>query len=144
MLLNVGIGTTSPTAQLHTTSTVRFANFGAGTATFDASGNISSSSDERLKDIQGKFSRGLSSIFLLDPILYKWNKKSGMETGHTYVGFSAQDVQKAIPEAVGENQEGYLTLSDRPIIAALVNAVKEQQKEIEELKRQVMALKDAK
>ena len=43
---NVGIGTfsaaTAPTAQLHTTGTVRMANFGAGVATFDASGNISS------------------------------------------------------------------------------------------------------
>lgn len=39
---NIGIGTTSPTAQLHTTGTVRFANFGAGVAEFDASGNVSS------------------------------------------------------------------------------------------------------
>ena len=64
-----------------------------------------------------------------------------METGHTYAGFSAQDVQKAIPEAVGENQEGYLTLSDRPIIAALVNAVKEQQEEIGELKQELAEIK---
>ncbi len=40
--VNVGIGTSSPTAQLHTTGTVRFSNFGAGLAAFDASGNISS------------------------------------------------------------------------------------------------------
>lgn len=28
---NIGIGTASPTAQLHTTGTVRFSGFGAGT-----------------------------------------------------------------------------------------------------------------
>lgn len=39
---NVGIGTNAPAVQLHTTGAVRFANFGAGVATFDAGGNISS------------------------------------------------------------------------------------------------------
>lgn len=38
----VGLGTTSPTAYLHTTGTVRMSNFGAGLATFDSSGNVSS------------------------------------------------------------------------------------------------------
>ncbi|MDB5188133.1 MAG: cell wall surface anchor family protein, partial [Candidatus Kaiserbacteria bacterium] len=42
----VGIGTSTPTAQLSTTGTVRFSNFGAGTLTTDASGNLSVSSDE--------------------------------------------------------------------------------------------------
>jgi hypothetical protein len=33
--------------------------------------------------------------------------------------------EAAIPEAVGHNPDGYLTLQDRPIIAAAVNAIKE-------------------
>ena len=70
---NVGIGTTSPTAQLHTTGTVRFSNFGAGTFTTDASGNLSVSSDERLKNIDGAFTRGLADIVKLNPISYHWN-----------------------------------------------------------------------
>jgi len=48
---NVGIGATSPGAQLHTTGTVRLANFGAGAATFDASGNISSTPISTTKSI---------------------------------------------------------------------------------------------
>jgi hypothetical protein len=47
---NIGIGTTTPTAQLTTAGSVRFANFGAGTLSTDADGNLSVSSDERLKD----------------------------------------------------------------------------------------------
>lgn len=39
---NVGIGTSTPQAQLHTTGTVRLSNFGAGAAIFDAGGNLSS------------------------------------------------------------------------------------------------------
>ncbi|MDD1532711.1 hypothetical protein C7U89_01460 [Bradyrhizobium sp. WBOS4] len=110
---------------LYASGAVQFANYGAGTLTTDASGNITASSDERLKDIRGSFARGLEAITSLNPIVYRWNAKSGNDTSGTYAGFSAQDVAKAIPEAVGTDQRGYLTLSDRPIEAALVNAVKE-------------------
>jgi hypothetical protein len=34
-------------------------------------------------------------------------------------------VRLAIPEAIGEGKDGFLTLQDRPLIAVLVNAVKE-------------------
>jgi parallel beta-helix repeat protein len=112
----------------------QLSKYGAGAATFDASGNITSASDERLKNIQGEFKAGLPEILKINPILYKWNKKSGLETEHTYVGFSAQEIKRLIPEAVGQDSKGYLTLNDRGITAALVNAVKEQQKEIDDLK----------
>ena len=42
-----------------------------------------------------------------------------------YSGFSAQNVQAYIPEAIATDTRGYLTLDERPIIAALVNAVKQ-------------------
>ena len=38
---NVGVGTTSPTAQLHTTGTVRLQNYTNGTLQVDANGNLS-------------------------------------------------------------------------------------------------------
>ena len=52
-----------------------------------------------------------------------------------FIGFSAQDVQKAIPLAITgtEGQENYLSLDTRPIIAALVNAVKELTAQVKEL-----------
>ncbi|MDB5187531.1 MAG: hypothetical protein JWO50_51, partial [Candidatus Kaiserbacteria bacterium] len=121
----VGIGTSTPTAQLSTTGTVRFSNFGAGTLTTDASGNLSVSSDERLKNIDGQFTRGLSDIMKLSPISYHWNQLSGLDTTTSYSGFSAQNVQTAIPEAVGSSTNGFLTLQDRPILAATVNAIKD-------------------
>jgi hypothetical protein len=122
---NVGIGTSTPTAQLSTTGTVRFSNFGAGTLTTDASGNLSVSSDERLKNVDGSFTRGLADIVKLNPISYHWNAISGLDMQNSYSGFSAQNVQSAIPEAVGTTSNGYLTLQDRPILAAVVNAVKD-------------------
>lgn len=121
----LGIGVTTTSAQLHTTGTVRFANFGAGTLQTDASGNLTVSSDERLKEIRGTFTRGLTDLLRISPIEYHWNQTSGLDHSTLYAGFSAQNVQTAIPEAVGTSSGGYLSLQDRPIIAALVNAVKE-------------------
>ncbi|MBX2867025.1 tail fiber domain-containing protein [Candidatus Kaiserbacteria bacterium] len=129
----VGIGTSTPTAQLHTTGSVRFENFGAGALQTDADGNLTVSSDERLKDIHGDFDRGLEDIRDLEPILYSWNEFSGFETQTVYAGFSAQNVQESIPEAVGEDKYGFLTLADRPILAAAVNAIKELDLDLQSL-----------
>jgi len=124
---NVGIGTTSPTAQLTNTGTIRFGAFGSAGASLvtDANGNVTVSSDERLKDVTGDFTRGLGDLSALRPITYRWNATSGLDTSGLYTGFSAQNVQSAIPEAVGTDSRGYLTLSDRPILATVVNAIKE-------------------
>lgn len=114
---------------------IKFAAYGAGTATFDASGNITSVSDERLKTGIRRFKSGLKELLNLKPILYRWKKKSGLETEHTYAGFSAQDVQSSIPEAAGMNPDGTLTLQDRALMAAMVNAIQELKAEIDALKR---------
>jgi hypothetical protein len=109
--------------------------YGAGAATFSAAGVISSVSDERLKDIQGNFILGLAEILQINPINYKWKKEAGMgDEENVYAGFSAQNVMKYIPEAVGKNLEGYYSFSDRPVIAALVNSIKTLQEEINELR----------
>ncbi len=118
--------------------TMQFPAYGAGTATFDASGNITSVSDVRLKDIQGYYNGGLNELMNVNPIIYKWNEKSGMEMQHNYIGFSAQNIRSSLGmDAIGINQQGYLSIQDRAILATLVNAIKEQQKEIEELKMKI-------
>jgi hypothetical protein len=158
---NLGLGVTAPTAQFHTTGTVRFAGFGAGTLETDSSGNVTASSDASLKTVTGSFTRGLADVLKLTPRTYHWNEKSGMNTEDENVGFIAQEVLTAVPEAVGqfktmevEDREGkkskkreaaeILTLSDRPLIAALVNAVKELKAENDALLARVSALENGK
>jgi hypothetical protein len=119
----VGIGTNAPSAQLHTTGSVRHAAFGAGTATFDASGNLSSVSDARLKDRIAPLPYGLAAVQQLRPVLFGYTDDSGLERDHLYGGFLAQDVQAVMPHAVGQDAQGYLTLADRPILGAVVQAV---------------------
>ena len=150
----INIGTNSAVrVTIGTGGAVRFNNYGAGTLQTDSSGNISAVSDERLKDIEGNFTRGLTDILNIQPINYKWNSVSGLEETNIYTGFSAQNVQANIPEAVGvetradpNNEEltiDYLTLNDRPIIAALVNAVKELKSFNDALEARITALENA-
>jgi hypothetical protein len=105
---------------------VRFNTYGAGALTTDASGNITAASDERIKKNIRPFSRGLTEILAINPILHGYTEESGLDqTRDDYAGFSAQQVQQIIPEAIGENADGMLSFSDRPVMAALVNAMKE-------------------
>jgi hypothetical protein len=52
----------------------------------------------------------------------------------------AQEVEKVIPDAVTEGEDGYLDFNIHSVNVALVNAVKEQQTQIEELQKQVELL----
>jgi predicted RNase H-like nuclease (RuvC/YqgF family) len=56
-----------------------------------------------------------------------------------HVGLVAQDVQKVIPEAVTENSKGYLLLNNDPILWSMLNAIKEQQSQIDKQQRQIRA-----
>lgn len=129
-----------PTAQLHTTGTIRFQNFGAGTLETDASGNLTVSSDETSKNDIAPFERALADLLLIEPITFRWTDASGMDTTRSYAGFSAQNVRAAIPEAVGETPDGLLTLSDRPILATAVNAIRQLHAMIVELADKVATL----
>jgi hypothetical protein len=115
--------------------------YGAGAATFDANGNITSVSDERLKNIKGSYTSGLKELMNVNPILYKWNDKSKLDTLNTYAGFSAQNIRDNIPFGTGENKEGYLSLQDRALMATMVNAIKELKEELDALKQELSSYK---
>jgi hypothetical protein len=96
---------------------------------------ISSVSDERHKTSIVPFTSGLKQILAIQPISYQYTEASGMgDTANLYAGFSAQDVMQYIPQAIGKGSDGFYTFSDRPVVAALVNAIKELQTEVDELR----------
>ena len=129
----LGIGTTAPDSPL----TVN------GAASKPGGGSWSSFSDIRLKNVRGKFNTGLNAVMQLQPLRYQYrpNNAMGLPSAGEHVGFSAQDVQKVIPQAVTQSESGYLMVNNDPIIWTMLNAIKEQQKEIVELKRQIRQLR---
>jgi hypothetical protein len=130
---NVGIGTTAPSDLLSVN----------GNASKPGGGSWSNFSDLRLKTIKGRFTTGLQAVMQLQPLRYEYKRDNalGLKSFGEHVGFGAQQVQKVIPEAVTANDQGYLLVNNDPIIWTMLNAIKEQQKEIEQLKAEVSRLR---
>ena len=119
---NVGIGTTSPDYKLEVN----------GSAGKPGGGSWTNSSDIRLKDVKGKYNRGLKDILKLKPIKfnYKANNPRNLPSDIEYVGFIAQEVEKVFPEAISKGKDGYLDFNMHSINVAMVNAIKEQEEKI--------------
>ena len=103
-------------------------------------------SDERLKTVEGAFTKGIKEIMQLQPIIYHYKnvgeRKFKEEVLNTLnVGFTAQNVQKVFPEAVGIDADGYLNFNMHSILVAYVNAFKEQQQMIENQQLEINDLK---
>ena len=130
---NVGINTSSPTDALSVN----------GNASKTTGGTWAVFSDVRLKRINGAYNSGLKAVMQLQPLRFNYRPENGagIKSDGEHVGFAAQEVQKVIPEAVMKSSNGYLMVNSDPILWAMLNAIKEQQKEIVELKRQVRQLR---
>ncbi len=133
---NVGIGTTTPDLKLSVNGDAD-KSLGGGSWQFF--------SDERLKNIKGHFNSGLKAVMQLQPIRYEYKRDNalGLQSEVEQVGFGAQALQKIIPEAVSKNANGYLMVNNDPILWTMLNAIKEQQKEIAQLRGEIRKLRAA-
>lgn len=114
-----------------------------GDASKVGGGSWATFSDKRLKNIAGPFRSGLNAVMRLQPLRYQYKQDNpiGITDNAEHVGLSAQEVQQVIPEAVTTNSNGFLMVDNDPIIWTMLNAIKEQQQQIEELKREVRRLR---
>lgn len=107
-------------------------------------------SDIRFKKEVTDLPYGLAEVLALNPIKYKYDlPKENMlaRDDDFFLGFSAQQVQSLIPEAVhqvmgDDTQPDTLAITYNEIIPVLVNAVKEQQVMINDQQRQIDELKE--
>jgi len=111
-------------------------------------------SDERLKEKTGIIENPIEKVKSLEGFYYKENKiaKSfGFKNDNQQIALSAQDVQKVVPEAVSlapfdmemdekgncksKSGNDYLTVDYAKMVPLLIEAIKEQQKQIEDLQK---------
>ena len=97
-----------------------------------ANGNITAYSDERLKSNIKTIDNALDKVTKLRGVSYTKEDKQG-------IGVIAQEVEKVIPEVVIDGK--YKSVAYGNMVGVLIEAMKEQQKQIDEQQKQIDELK---
>ena len=135
----------------HTSDSLYFKTNAANRWRLDSSGNMiatgnvtayGSLSDEKLKDNIEVIDNAIDKVKELKGVTFNYKKDGKKSTG-----LIAQDLEKVLPEAVYtekdlETEEEHLAIRYGNTIGLLVEAVKEQQKQIETLTARVKELED--
>ena len=98
-------------------------------------------SDKRLKENIKPIESALDKAMKLQGVTFDWKKSDSILKIKEDIGFIAQDVQKVIPELVRENEDGMLSMRHQGIAPILLEAIKEQQEQIKDLRNQINLLK---
>ena len=115
---------------------------------YTAVGNVTAYSDIKLKDNIEVIPDAVSKIQQLRGVTFNRNDfvpdaETGVMPETRQAGVIAQEVQKVLPEVVRETSDGTLTVAYGNMVGLLIEAIKEQQGQIEDLKAEVTALKGA-
>jgi hypothetical protein len=87
-------------------------------------------SDINKKENINTLVNSLNKIMLMRGVSFNWidNKKPS-------IGVIAQEVERIVPQVVATNEKGVKSVSYDSIIGLLIESVKEQQRQIDELKK---------
>jgi len=125
----VGIGTTNPSTALDVIGNVR------------ATGYITTS-DARLKTNVCEIDGALDKVRALRGVSFDWDRERLPEAEECrQLGFLAQEVREVLPDVVREDDEGGLAVAYTQLVPVLVEALKEQSREIAELRAAVQELR---
>ncbi len=114
-----------------------------GNAAKPGGGSWSALSDRRMKQEIKPYHDGLNTIMQIKPVTYHYNDASGYNTEPEYVGVIAQELKEIAPYMVGsfeKNDVEYYDVDNSAMTYMLINAVKEQQEQIENMQVQIEAL----
>jgi hypothetical protein len=105
-------------------------------------GNFAAFSDSRTKKNVKPFNGALATILAINPVYYQYNGSYGTDNdGKDKVGVIAQDMEKIAPYTIVDKlgKDKILTYDGSSLTYVLINAIKEQQKQLIE-KRKLMTL----
>lgn len=106
-------------------------------------GGVSQVSDMSLKTNIRSIDNALEKVLQLHGVTFEWKQgeAEAMPVG-TQIGFTAQEMEKVLPEIVKTAGNGYKTISYENVTAVLVEAMKDQQKIIKQQQAEIDALKE--
>jgi len=116
----LGIGTTNPSEKLHVSGNIL------------ATGNITANSDISLKDNITPIPNALDKVLQIRGVTFNRND---IEDNPRHAGVIAQEVEKVLPEVVSEGEDGIKSVAYGNMVSLLIEAIKEQQEQIDELKK---------
>ena len=122
---NVGIKSTTPTSALDVTGDVKVS--GIVTAT-----DFNSSSDINLKTNIQTIENPIDKLLEINGVTFNW-----IENEKASVGVIAQDVERALPQLVND-MGSHKVVNYNGLIGLLVECIKHQQKQIDELKEHMI------
>ena len=114
----VGVGTTVPSTTLQVAGTITCVD-------------INSTSDINLKENIHSIDDPLGKVMQINGVGFRWK-----DTKEDAIGVIAQDIEEVIPEIV-KNNDHIKTVNYNGLIGVLIEAIKEQQRQILELKAQI-------
>ena len=149
----ISLGSSSTTLAGLTAVAINGTNgsLGVGTTASGTAGEIRATnqitayfSDARLKTFEGRINNALNKVMSLNGYYFKENevaKSLGYTNDNRQVGVSAQEVNSVLPEVVSAapindavNGADYMTVHYEKLVPLLIEAIKEQQVQINELK----------
>jgi hypothetical protein len=115
--------------------------YNGSTFSFDmsivSSGDVTAFSDRRVKENINTIENALEKVKTLRGVTY--NRTDQVDKSEK-IGVIAQEVREILPQVVQEQSDGMLGVSYGNITAVLIEAIKEQQKQIEDLKSELNAI----
>jgi hypothetical protein len=98
---------------------------GGTSATF--SGSVTASSGFFNSDIRWKNLNNKSfDLFKLRPISYTWKKDSNKDDGKNHYGYSAQEVELVMPDAIIEDINGYKSVNYIEVLVAKIKDLEDR------------------
>ena len=97
------------------------------------------SSDKRLKKDITPLDDSLSKILSLNGYSYRWKSDNRKD-----IGVIAQEVETVFPELVHTNESGIKSVEYANLVAPLIESIKSQQSQIDDLKAEIQELKNQK
>tara|TARA_B100000035_G_scaffold312040_1_gene322697 strand:+ start:2063 stop:3295 length:1233 start_codon:yes stop_codon:yes gene_type:complete len=111
-------------------SGTEFLMSGSYTGDFTATGDVTAYSDRALKRNIETLENSLDKVMQMRGVSYQKDEKDG-------VGVIAQEVEEILPEVVKKDEYGMRSVAYGNMVGVLIEAIKEQQKQIEELKSKI-------